>query len=878
MPSTPPIVQFSRLISALANGQAEKVEKECILLLKEEGENAERNEFLSEVLNLAKKLLETRDFILNLSNGNLAYEAPRNNRLFDPFKDLQANLRHLVWQTQEIARGNFSQHVDFLGDFSHSFNTLVDSLREKKKLEEALKTSEEHYRNIFENSMEGIYQSSFDGKLQRINPTFARLFGYDSPAEMINCVDNIAELLYFYPEDRQILLDKLFTDGFAKNLELRFRHRNGSMFWVLSNSHIVCNSNGEPLFLEGTFIDITQRKHDEEIINQSEARLKRAELTSLSGNWELHIDSNRITASNGAKVIYGLINDLEDYAYIKTLPLTEYRPKLDEAMVQLIEKNVPYDIEFKIKLHDTGVLKDVRSQAFYNKDKRIVFGVIHDITEQKRNEEALKESENRFRTLFSEMNEGFALHEIIYNQDREAIDYRVLDVNSSFEKLLGIEEKLAVGKLASELYGSGIAPYLDIYEHTAATGEHQSFQTYFQPLDRHFLISVSCPAPGQFATIFTDITDQRQAELAQQESERRFRNIMEHVNMVSVMLDINGTITFVNDYLLKLTGWTLQEVIGKNWFDIFILPGAPVRTDLFKNIADEVLPVHYENEILTRSGELRLIRWSNTLLRSKKGQIEGLAGIGVDITDSKKAEKALQESEASLRELNATKDKFFSIIAHDLKSPFNSILGLSSLLEEQVKEKNYEGVEEFASHIQSSSQLAYDLLKNLLEWSRSQTGKIEFSPEYLDLVALIGEAINISNNQAKQKSITISKELPHNILVLADRSMIGTVLRNLISNAIKFTKPEGQINITAESTKAEVKVTVSDNGIGISDEELEKLFRIDENHSTSGTLNERGTGLGLILCKEFIEKHNGKIWVESEFGKGSKFLFSVPKI
>ena len=183
MPSTPPIVQFSRLISALANGQAEKVEKECILLLKEEGENAERNEFLSEVLNLAKKLLETRDFILNLSNGNLAYEAPRNNRLFDPFKDLQANLRHLVWQTQEIARGNFSHHVDFLGDFSHSFNTLVDSLREKKKLEEALKTSEEHYRNIFENSMEGIYQSSFDGKLQRINPTFARLFGYDSPAE-----------------------------------------------------------------------------------------------------------------------------------------------------------------------------------------------------------------------------------------------------------------------------------------------------------------------------------------------------------------------------------------------------------------------------------------------------------------------------------------------------------------------------------------------------------------------------------------------------------------------------------------------------------------------------------------------------------------------
>jgi signal transduction histidine kinase len=231
-----------------------------------------------------------------------------------------------------------------------------------------------------------------------------------------------------------------------------------------------------------------------------------------------------------------------------------------------------------------------------------------------------------------------------------------------------------------------------------------------------------------------------------------------------------------------------------------------------------------------------------------------------------------------LVELNAAKDKFFSIIAHDLKSPFNSIMGLSEVLVEQIQKKDYAGIEKYAGIIHNSSQRAVDLLMNLMEWSLSQTGRMEFIPEQIEMVELINEVEYLSNDIARQKSITISKDVPNHATVFADKAMISAVLRNLVSNAIKFTKPGGQITISAVEKPDELIVSVADTGVGISNDRNENLFRLDESYSTTGTNNEKGTGLGLILCKEFIEKHGGKIWVESQEGKGSIFSFTIPTL
>jgi signal transduction histidine kinase len=177
--------------------------------------------------------------------------------------------------------------------------------------------------------------------------------------------------------------------------------------------------------------------------------------------------------------------------------------------------------------------------------------------------------------------------------------------------------------------------------------------------------------------------------------------------------------------------------------------------------------------------------------------------------------------------------------------------------------------------ISQSSQNAMDLLQNLLDWSRAQTGRMEFNPEYFELVDLIGESKMLFDAIASQKNISIKSELPHSIVVFADKQMTSTVLRNLISNAIKFTRHGGEINLSAKKKSNGILISVSDNGVGIAAERLIKLFRIDESNSTYGTEKERGTGLGLILCKEFVENHGGKIWAESEEGKGSTFYFTL---
>lgn len=229
-----------------------------------------------------------------------------------------------------------------------------------------------------------------------------------------------------------------------------------------------------------------------------------------------------------------------------------------------------------------------------------------------------------------------------------------------------------------------------------------------------------------------------------------------------------------------------------------------------------------------------------------------------------------------LSDMNLEKDKFLTIIAHDLKSPFNAVLGFSEILEEKLKDKDYEEIEKYIGIISRSSQLAMDLLSNLMEWSKSQTGRMNFNPLLINLEEIIQNNILFFSDVAERKSINIIKKINHKDKIFADKHMINTVLRNLISNAIKFVKLDGEIIIATEQTPENIIVSVSVNGVGIPTFRIKNIFNIGESFSTSGTSNEKGTGLGLILCKEFVDKHSGNIWVESEEGKGSVFYFTLP--
>jgi len=500
-------------------------------------------------------------------------------------------------------------------------------------------------------------------------------------------------------------------------------------------------------------------------------------------------------------------------------------------------------------------------------------------------------------------------------------DEKVQTINKSFETIFQFSLDEIKGKSINET----IVPDAKIKESLelktkSATGKRKGVETVRKRKDGSLVsvhafgvpVSIEDELMGQYG-MYIDITERKQRELENQILSDIGHSVSTTFNLTELMKQIHellrkvlyaencfftlfdeNTALFSFPYYVDLFGTTPEPVampksctsyIFRSGESLIITPkvfhqleeqhevesfglpspswiGVPLQT------ASKVIGVlvlqHYQEENIYNEDNLKFL--------------DSIASQIANVIERRRAKDALEKSEADLRESNAAKDKFFSVISHDLKSPFNSIVGFSSILEEQVREKDLEGIEEYAKIIQNSSQRAMDLLSNLLEWSRSQTGRMEFKPENIDIVALINEADDLLRDVAHQKSITITGKMPQSITVFADKDMIGTILRNLISNAIKFTNQGGTIVVSAKQKQGELMVTVSDNGVGIEADVLGNLFRIEESYSTSGTQNEQGTGLGLILCKEFIEKHGGKIWVESEVGKGSKFCFTIPKI
>ncbi len=248
-----------------------------------------------------------------------------------------------------------------------------------------------------------------------------------------------------------------------------------------------------------------------------------------------------------------------------------------------------------------------------------------------------------------------------------------------------------------------------------------------------------------------------------------------------------------------------------------------------------------------------------------------------EVARRKQSEEQLRELNAQLQEANAAKDKFFSIIAHDLRGPMGTFLQLSDLMTEKREGYSKEEIINIMTTQRDSATRLFDLLENLLSWARSQQGRLEYNPQQIDLSTVAAWNVSLLAPQGEQKQITLRNLIEEKIFVYADYHLVATVVRNLISNALKFTRAQGTIEVCATPNGRYIEIAVSDTGIGIPEEALPKLFRLDARYKQIGTANERGTGLGLLLCKEFVERHGGSIWLESEAGKGTTVRFTLPK-
>lgn len=365
-------------------------------------------------------------------------------------------------------------------------------------------------------------------------------------------------------------------------------------------------------------------------------------------------------------------------------------------------------------------------------------------------------------------------------------------------------------------------------------------------------------------------------------SEEKFRIITENSSDVIWHLDASFNLTYISQADERIRGFRKEEVIGKSLFSILKPEGIEMlkeanrqrMNDLSRGIRSA--PAIYELEELCKDGSWVWVEATATAFFDRDGKISGYHGVSRDISERKKAELLLKQREIELKELNSTKDKLFSIIAHDLRSPFHAILNLSELLKTNLNDLNKDESNDYLELINSSAESTLVLLDNLLAWAKSQNGTNIYHPETINLNLIISEILANSKLTAKLKNISITYNSTEDIEFCADINMLKTILRNLVSNAIKYTYPNGKVNISAIKIESSIEIRISDDGVGMSEETLSGLFQIETNATTAGTAHEKGSGLGLILCKEFVGKHGGEIWVESELGKGSQFVFTLP--
>ncbi len=360
-----------------------------------------------------------------------------------------------------------------------------------------------------------------------------------------------------------------------------------------------------------------------------------------------------------------------------------------------------------------------------------------------------------------------------------------------------------------------------------------------------------------------DITEHKKAQEKLKESEKKFKTIFENSPVMIDSFDDNGNCILWNKACQNILGWSKEEL---NSMDN---PLKACYTD--KNEIEKVMEAlkrcdgkFREYKVKTKSGKMRYQMWADF-----KNNDNFKISFGYDITELKNVEKKLKEA-------NATKNKFLSIISHDLRSPFNGLIGITNLILENFDDFTKKEKLKYLVFLKQSVVKTYFLLEDLLLWAKSQSGKIPYKTEKIELEKIVLKVISENKNQANDKKIEINFDISEKIFLNADKNMLKTILRNLLSNAVKFTNEKGKIVISAKKENKNVLISVSDTGIGIEKENFRKLWQISESYTRKGTKNETGTGLGLILCKEFVEKHNGKIWVESKVNKGSTFYFTIP--
>jgi len=518
---------------------------------------------------------------------------------------------------------------------------------------------------------------------------------------------------------------------------------------------------------------------------------------------------------------------------------------------------------------------------------------------------------NKFGNIFN------LLPEAVFILDRNKV---IVELNKKAKKWLGCKKKEIVGKDISSIkyfakeYRNAISSSFanlekgfSIFPFEIGLFDHN--EIYYIGLATSVPIKNESKQITGFILHISDITEMKATQNAFLDSEKKFKIVSQAGDCIIYRLDFtNMEYDYLNQAFERITGYSIDEINRIKFKSIIreIETLDEITLDEIQKRRFERLVSEYNADYLieTKSGEMKWLRDHSNPWLNVAGKVIGSIGIMSDVTHRKNLEHEnqrfieelalnkdlveqhayemvelnvkLEESEQKLQDLNASKDRFFSIIAHDLRSPFTTFMGYTELFVDDFDSFSADEVKDAFVTIHKTSKKIYDLLDNLLNWAQVQTGRMPFEPENLSVNNICKNIVELFEDNARAKNIDLHQEFDTEIRVFADNNMLNTIIRNLVSNALKFTPANNSIVLSAKIKGEFTEISVRDTGLGIKPENLNKLFRIDQHVTTLGTSNEKGSGLGLILCKELVEKNGGIIGVESELDKGSRFFFTIP--
>lgn len=748
------------------------------------------------------------------------------------------------------------------------------------------KTAEEMSRKLFravEQSSVSVVITDLKGNIEYVNPKFINLTGYSfeevkgqNPRVLKS--DSAQSLNIKYEN-----LWQTISSGKEWKGEFCNKKKNGELYWESASISPIFDNNGIVTHYLAIKEDITEKRKIEKALAESEEKYRilfadspDAYLIILDGVYaDCNKSAEKMLKIDKSKIIGKVPGALSP----------EFQPdghkslELMENYLNAALRTGSCTFEWLHKRSDgTSFYSEISVTTITFEGKRAFFTTWRDITERKQAEKALKINEAR-------LEEAQAIAHI----GNWEIDLTTLQINGSDEalRIFGIEKTGSAFPL-KYIQMAALPEFRPVLDKTLSDllefGESYDVEYKIKRFNdgsirwihsKAEMVSENNGGSPRVMGIIQDITERKTVEEELQKNRTFLYDIIENNGALIYVKDNEGVYQLVNRKWEETTGLKKEEVIGRRDRDVF----PPEIGERYRNADLEVM--HYGGvkeceEILETDTGNRYFISIKFPMKEVDNEIKGICGISTEITERKESESRIKKYADELQELNYTKDKFFSIIAHDLKNPFHGLINLSRILLQDYLELSEDDKISFIKSIEELSSNTYKLLENLLDWSRIQTGKMSLTLESFNILAELYQTIALVKQMANNKGIDFSYSISQSEAIYADKNMLTTIIRNLGTNAVKFTEGGGKIVLSVIKKEKHTLFSVSDTGVGIDPDNIEKLFRIDMNIKTTGTAKEKGTGLGLLLCKELVEKHKGEIWAESRKGKGTVFYFTIP--